>query len=187
MGRGKAIHGSGPALREVRAPLPLWERTTEDERVEYLSQALAYEASVLEVHVAGYARVPRSVTDAVTGAVDRLRRAALGEGELVYLHGVISGRASSALNRILAAEPDLAPLVRFSDRENALRLALAGEAYELEQALTYAGFPRSRRRFAEAQLARMRGAAAGHYELSYASTNARSFQGALAELRRGDT
>ncbi|WP_217924701.1 hypothetical protein [Miltoncostaea oceani] len=171
-------------MRDVRTPAPLWESSTEDERVEYLSHALAYEASVLKAHVEGFGRVPKGVADAINGAIDRLRRAALGEAEAVYLHGVISSRASSSLNLVLEEDPDVAPLVRFTDRENALRLALAAEAGELAQALDYAGFPASRRRFAEAQLVRMREAAAGHYERPYAGTNSRSFRGALTDLRR---
>lgn len=137
--------------------------------------------------MSGYRRVPKGIAHATAGSADRLRQAALGEAERVYLHGVTSSRASDAMNRVLEADPDPAALVHFSDAENALRLAFAGEAAEIERMLEFAGFPSGRRRYAIEQLERMRAVAAGHYEQGYAATNRRSFEGALADLRSRPT
>lgn len=183
MGRGKATHGPGAAPRGGRSPLPLWERTTEDERLEFLAQALAYEAAVLRVHVAGYSRVAKGLSGQAAGSVDRLRRAALGEAEPVYLYGAVQGAAAQALTQVITDDADATPVTELSDRENAMRLALAHEAAELERMLEFASFPKSRIPFAHEQVSRMRKVAAGHYELAYASTNSRSFEGAMRDLR----
>lgn len=167
-----------------REPGPIWERGTEDERVDFLSKGIAYEARVLKAHTDYHSRIPKSLAGMVEGSAHRMAQAALGEGEKTYLYGIDAGRASAAMSDVMEAQPAAAPLIHFSDRENSMRIGFAYEAAEIERMLAFAGFPKSRRRFAEEQIARMRMVAAGGYERAFASTNSRSFESAIGEIRR---
>lgn len=76
-------------------------------------------------------------------------------------------------------EPTMEDYSRALDEIYSLRSALAYEAEVLALHLEYASFPKSRRRFAEAQLYRMRNAARGRAEFAYREVKRRNLQLAL--------
>lgn len=102
-------------------------------RLDDLAHVLAYEASVVSANVEGYARVPKGVLQIAGPQAERMRQTALS----------------------LAAFPEL-PHAEKIDAIDDLERRLRHEADFVEEQLAFSGFQSSRRRFAEAQAARLR-------------------------------